>query len=424
MKKICGTIEIIQLARKMFEIRTSRPACAGEARRESDREDGTSTQTGGTSQTLLLCRNRRGLRRRMVDIRPKRVEKEVPILLLNEKDRIRMRKFIHEVFQESKLPNRFDDFSRCDSATIVRGSLLGKGTFSSVHAVRSGTLSKKFRGRKATVGTMKKSSKFESHRVGTIEMTFHKNPWLSRLGKIYERLSFGGWKQKYAVKTINEDAPSTEMLVWSIAYLVAETRILSGLDHPHIIRFCGWGSSSRHSSMFERGENKEDEVSRIQYGHFLVIERLEVILKKQLKEWELERRKIAGHFMAGKMYPDEAKIVGATSVNHKYRRIRQIDYLNRMYIYRLRVAVQVASAVMYLHERNILHRDIKPQNIGFDKSGNVKLFDFGIAKEIAFATSTTTSTGTTNTNAGDEVNDRLHNMTGLAGSRSYMSPGK
>ncbi|KAL7503691.1 hypothetical protein ACHAXN_001445 [Cyclotella atomus] len=35
---------------------------------------------------------------------------------------------------------------------------------------------------------------------------------------------------------------------------------------------------------------------------------------------------------------------------------------------------------MYLHENNIIYRDTKPQNVGFDVRGDLKLFDFGLAK--------------------------------------------
>jgi formylglycine-generating enzyme required for sulfatase activity/tRNA A-37 threonylcarbamoyl transferase component Bud32 len=48
--------------------------------------------------------------------------------------------------------------------------------------------------------------------------------------------------------------------------------------------------------------------------------------------------------------------------------------------HRLKVALDVASALEYVHSRSIVHRDIKPENIHIDNNGKVKLMDFGIAK--------------------------------------------
>ncbi|XP_040588502.1 sperm motility kinase-like [Mesocricetus auratus] len=44
---------------------------------------------------------------------------------------------------------------------------------------------------------------------------------------------------------------------------------------------------------------------------------------------------------------------------------------------------QVASAVHYLHQRRIAHRDIKLENILIDNAGNIKLCDFGLAAQLA-----------------------------------------
>lgn len=53
---------------------------------------------------------------------------------------------------------------------------------------------------------------------------------------------------------------------------------------------------------------------------------------------------------------------------------------------------QICSALKYLHNQNILHLDIKPSNILFNKSGNVVLIDFGISKHYDESGGQTSST--------------------------------
>ena len=48
----------------------------------------------------------------------------------------------------------------------------------------------------------------------------------------------------------------------------------------------------------------------------------------------------------------------------------------------MRIFVQLCLALKHVHEANILHRDLKSQNIFLTSKGIVKLGDFGIAKVL------------------------------------------
>lgn len=58
----------------------------------------------------------------------------------------------------------------------------------------------------------------------------------------------------------------------------------------------------------------------------------------------------------------------------------------------LEIGVRLADAVQHAHSKNIIHCDIKPQNILIDKNLNPKIADFGIAKMVSNQTMVYTST--------------------------------
>ena len=58
--------------------------------------------------------------------------------------------------------------------------------------------------------------------------------------------------------------------------------------------------------------------------------------------------------------------------------------------------LQLVSVISYAHKHKIMHRDIKPENIIINKRGQVKLLDFGIARDLSWQPPDKSSAGTVN----------------------------
>ncbi len=48
----------------------------------------------------------------------------------------------------------------------------------------------------------------------------------------------------------------------------------------------------------------------------------------------------------------------------------------------LNYTIQICEALQYIHSKNIIHRDLKPLNVFLTKNNEVKLGDFGVAREL------------------------------------------
>jgi eukaryotic-like serine/threonine-protein kinase len=57
----------------------------------------------------------------------------------------------------------------------------------------------------------------------------------------------------------------------------------------------------------------------------------------------------------------------------------------------IEIMKQLTSAISHAHQNQIIHRDIKPQNILVDRFGNVKITDFGIAMALSATSITQTN---------------------------------
>lgn len=178
--------------------------------------------------------------------------------------------------------------------------------------------------------------------------------------------------QKLAVKFLSDDAMQiAEEFCNGAADLLMEAKYLTALaahPHPALIQLHGVCDAGPN------GFSMEDRA-----GFFLVIDRLYDTLDRRMDVWnELQRRR-----------------AGQTKV------------LQALLLQRLFVAADIASAIRHLHKLQVVFRDLKPDNVGFDFEGRVKLFDFGLAKEL---------------DPKQKTDSGLYNMSGGTGSRRFMSP--
>src|SRR5205823_9198418 len=67
---------------------------------------------------------------------------------------------------------------------------------------------------------------------------------------------------------------------------------------------------------------------------------------------------------------------------------------------------QVCDALQYAHDQGVVHRDIKPENILLDKTGRVKIADFGLARLVG----------------ADSTSQRLTQSREVMGTPHYMAP--
>lgn len=78
-----------------------------------------------------------------------------------------------------------------------------------------------------------------------------------------------------------------------------------------------------------------------------------------------------------------------------------------LWMERLVVLSRIADALQFLHSHQVIFRDLKPDNIGFDEYEMVKIFDFGLGKILAKE---------------NENEDGTYELTGDTGSRRFMPP--
>ena len=127
------------------------------------------------------------------------------------------------------------------------------------------------------------------------------------------------------------------------------------------------------------------------------------VLKREYKEDENFVRKFRSEAQAaaGLMHPNIVNVYDVGEDRGLYYMVMELvegitlkEYIEKKgrlsHKEVISIAIQMCTGIGIAHNAEIIHRDIKPQNIIISKEGKVKVTDFGIAKAT---TSNTVSSG-------------------------------
>ena len=200
----------------------------------------------------------------------------------------------------------------------------------------------------------------------------------------------------YAYKSIDpkrvRDAYEVKIAASDLAH---EAKILSELDHKNVIKLRGLSSesfsqsyadgmvlgdgksrwvlscartSNDNSNDSDSDSDSDNDNNRLE-GYFLVIDTLTGTLIHRLNDW---RNADKGNSWWTNIHRRVSSISRNTSCKQEM-----------MYARTEAIIFGIAEGMRYLHSKDIVLRDLKPGNVGFDADGSIRLFDFGMARKVS-----------------------------------------
>ena len=262
---------------------------------------------------------------------------------------------VREKVKELSKSDVFDEeaealLSRFESSEMTFGKKLGQGGYCVVNEVSAITLT--------------------SSEADAAEDSVKEDKKVYHTRKFMSQNCIRNGDARYAVKFLSPKSLSDkDLFEHGVKDLAMEVKFLAVVQHPNIIRMRG----------VRLGDSCDPKF-------FLMLDRLYDTLELKLLKWKEEDKKY--NSVVGKMKGGKEKSLNLLSD-------------------RVQFAWDIANAMEYIHSLNIIYRDMKPENLGFDVRGDVKLFDFGLAKKL---------------HDNEKDKDENFKLTGYTGSPMYMAP--
>lgn len=271
--------------------------------------------------------------------------------------------------QETTIGNRVNDFPKFLLEELKVGKMLGKGGFGTVWEVRE-----------FEVGGVEETDHGDEHEDDEeYEDLIHTGNGADARKFIAEHCLRKNKDARYAIKRLSPEVLKGEegLCVMGMADMALETRFLSDILHPNIVKLIAVANCNAWN---------ED--------YFIVMDRLYETLETRILKWKKQdgwQKSIFGKLLCGSPGPDG------------------MSPEDTLWEQRIVYAYDLCAALSYLHKRQIIYRDMKPENVGFDVRDDIKLFDFGLSRELREEYRL-------------DSDESLYKLTGDTGSPRYMPP--
>lgn len=220
-------------------------------------------------------------------------------------------------------------------------------------------------------------------------------------------------RPRYAVKRLRDDFEEKRSKYNAAIDLSVEAKFLASLKHPNIIRARGTVEKPGH----------DDFMIMMDCLNLTLREKMQddwnpLLQAAKLPVWR--NRRSSSSAEASAIHRSRGSNDNSSHSQNSKKWFQKLicnfnppnyetdPVLKESYVEKLMAMYDLARGLKFLHHKSILFRDLKPENIGFDVRGRVKIFDFGLAKELKLR---------------DLIDPPdAYDATGLTGSRRYMAP--